>query len=246
MSMMGTLAKVAIGMAVAKGAGSLMGGNQSGGGGLGGMLGGLMGGGQQGGGGGLGGMLGGLMGGGSGSSSNAMGQMASMLSGSGNAGGAMAGGLGGMLGMLGGGAGGASGGFGDMLNSALSGQNVEPEPSDEEKAEILLTAMINAQKSDGQIDAAEQEKLMKHLGELDQQEANFVRAAMAAPLDLDGFVASIPEGMENQVYFMSLMAIDLDNQKEAQYLHSLASALGLEQQAVNAIHDQIGAPKLYA
>jgi uncharacterized membrane protein YebE (DUF533 family) len=45
---------------------------------------------------------------------------------------------------------------------------------------------------------------------------------------------------------VSLMAIDLDSQAEAQYLNDLAKALGMGPQDVNAIHAQVGAPALYA
>jgi len=41
------------------------------------------------------------------------------------------------------------------------------------------------------------------------------------------------------------MGIDLDNQNEAQYLHQLATTMGLEPQMVNSIHLQLGAPTLY-
>jgi len=45
---------------------------------------------------------------------------------------------------------------------------------------------------------------------------------------------------------MSLMAIDLDSQEEAVYLDSLRKGLNLSEQASNHIHEQLGAPKLYA
>ena len=45
---------------------------------------------------------------------------------------------------------------------------------------------------------------------------------------------------------MSLMAIDFDNRKEAEYLHTLATSLGLDKQTVNGIHEQVGAINLYA
>jgi uncharacterized membrane protein YebE (DUF533 family) len=45
---------------------------------------------------------------------------------------------------------------------------------------------------------------------------------------------------------MSVMAIDLDNQSEANYLNELAEGLGIGQAQVNAIHAQLGVPALYA
>lgn len=237
--------------------GGLMGGASTGGsagGGLGGLLGGLTGGNQAGGAGagGLGGMLGNLMGG-SGAGGASSGGLGGLLSGlSGQQGGS--GGLGGLLSSLGGGAavGGAAAAatspdFGAMFNSALQGN--EPEQvsdQDEKNAALLLRAMISAAKADGQMDADEQRKITEHLGEITQEEADFVRNEMQAPLDLTGLIADVPAGLEQQVYLMSLMAISLDTKEEAVYLDTLRQGLNLTQEASNEIHDKLGAPKLYA
>lgn len=45
---------------------------------------------------------------------------------------------------------------------------------------------------------------------------------------------------------MSLMAIELDSQNEAQYLHEVAHSLGLDQTLDNQIHDQADAQRLYS
>ena len=194
--------------------------------------------------GGAGGMLGSLLGGAGGSA-------------------AQQGGLGAILGSL---AGGAMGGntqnsnsamsnqggdsIADLLGSVMGGQT-QPEQiqaTDEmnQQAEVLLKAMLYAAKCDGQIDQTEQDRIVSQLGEISDEEAEFVRREMSSPMDLEGFVRSVPRGMEQQVYFMSLTAIDLDSKEEAQYLHQLAQALNISQQASNAIHDQVGAPKLYS
>ena len=167
------------------------------------------------------------------------------------------GGLGGLLGGLaaGGAAGGigalltGSQGFGAKLNSSLTNQgepDVEPSASQEALAGLMVLAMVQAAKSDGEIDAVEQEKVLGNLGDVSPQEAAFVNAALEAPLDVEALAAQVPEGLEAQVYTMSLMAIDLDNQQEANYLHALAQALGLDQSEVNHIHAELGAPALYA
>ena len=54
------------------------------------------------------------------------------------------------------------------------------------------------------------------------------------------------KGLEKQIYAVSVMAIDLDSQKEAEYLGELASALGLGPSEVNAMHAQFGIPTLYS
>jgi len=287
MSLMGTLAKVAIGVAVAKGvssmakgtretagAGSLFDGGVSGGG-LEDMMKGILGG-QQGttsaGVGGIGGLLdelgglgasgslsggtrprtathqpnlGDLLGqltGGAGSSGGGLGELLGSLGAAG-----AANGIGGLLGGMLSGAGGGS--LGDMLNSAFTNggePDAAPPPAQELAAALLLKAMIQAAKADGKIDASEQAKLMDRLGDVSAEERAFVERELSAPVDVGGLAAQIPEGLETQSYTMSVMAIDLDSQAEAQYLHQLATALGLEPAEVNHIHDRLGVPKLYS
>jgi uncharacterized membrane protein YebE (DUF533 family) len=288
MSLMKTLAKVAIGVAVAKGASAMMkksgsSSNAGSAGGLGGLLGGLTGGSAGGAGssaGSLQDMLGGLMGGSAGSagglggllnqlggSSGASGGLGGLLNQLGGAGGSSAsgGGLGGLLGGLAGaaGAGGLMAGlggstsgkpereeadFGAVLNSQFDANPtpaIQPSQDQEVLAALMIAAMIQAAKSDGTFDQAEREKLLSHLGDVDAEEAAFVNARMDAPVDVDGLVAQTPEGMEAQVYSMSLLAIDLDTQDEAQYLHQLAKGYGMKPAAVNEIHAQMGVPSLY-
>lgn len=253
MSLVGTLGKIAMGALVAKGVTGMMankGGGAGGGlGGLGGLLGGAM---KGGGGGGLGGLLSGaLQGGGArgGQQGGGLGGLGELLGGGGQQ---QGGGLGGLLDSLGGGAaggaaaGGAGGGLGDLLNSALQGNEQPSNPTAEQQAELLMRAMLNAAKADGQIDQVEQQKITEQLDGVDAEEAEFIRKEMASPMDFDSFVRSVPQGMEQQVYFMSLLAIDLDSQAEAQYLDKLAKGLNISQQQSNAIHQQVGAPALYS
>ena len=268
MSLMKTLAKVAIGVAVAKGASAMMqkrGGSTGGGAGLGGLLGGLAGGQGQGGAG-LQDMLGGLMGGTQGGgAAGGMGGLGGLLEGLGGSEGHGKG-LQGMLGGLAGGAGaagllGALGGamgqrpadngasFGQVLNSNFDQtpeDPIEPTADQEAAAALMLRAMIQAAKSDGQLDDAEQEKLMGQLGgDIDAQEAAFLRTEMQRDVDAQALAREVPNGMGPQVYAMSVLAIDLDSQAEAQYLHTLAQALGMDSNSVNDIHAQLGVPSLY-
>jgi uncharacterized membrane protein YebE (DUF533 family) len=184
------------------------------------------------------------------------------------------GGMGDLLGsLLGGGASnnqssslGGAGGLGGLLTSAIAkyaqSQHAEhptlphdsvdhlPHGLDADsastQAELLIKAMINAAKSDGSIDRSEQENIIKRLGDISPAEADYIRSEFNAPLDVAEFVRSIPRGMEQQVYAVSLSAIDLDSNKEARYLAELAQGLGLTPQVANAIHKQLGAPVIFA
>lgn len=280
MSLLSTLAKVAVGVAVAKGVGgmakggttrssrgagtgSIFGGaNSSGGGSLGDLLAGA-----AGGAGGLGGLLKGVTGG----SSGGLGGLTDLLTGGSSS---SAGGLGG-LGKILSGAGGSTGGLGglleglsqasspsqakvapptggslgDLLNQSLDNFGepaVAPQPAQEESAKVLLSAMLQAAKSDGRIDAEEKKNLLGKLGDISASENEFISEQLAKPVDAAALAASTPRGMESQVYMMSLLAIDLDSKEEANYLHQLAQGLNIEPNEANSIHEKMGEPKLYS
>jgi len=221
------------------------------------VLGGLLGGGRQQpqAGGGLGDLLGSLLGGGAAQQQAPSG-----------------GGMGDLLGsLLGGGSQnntglGGAGGLGGLLGAAVSkyaqAQNSEaPNPAPDhteylpqgvdqkeaaDHATLIIRAMINAAKSDGNIDKEEQEKIIAKLGDITQAEADFVRKEFNSELDVNAFIQSIPRGMEQQIYAVSLMAIDLDSNKEARYLAKLADGLRIQPELANQIHKQLGAPTIFS
>ena len=129
--------------------------------------------------------------------------------------------------------------------SARLPQGVSPAQASEQ-ASLLIRAMINAAKSDGQFDKQEEQAILGKLGDISQDEINFIRQELQAPLDVDAFIKTIPRGMEQQVYAMSLMAINLDHKNEAVYLDKLAKGTGISPQVSNQIHTQMGAPVLYS
>ena len=114
-----------------------------------------------------------------------------------------------------------------------------------EQAEVLIRAMVSAAKADGQITDEEQNNIVKQLGQVSQAEVDFLRAEFAKPVDVRELSWSIPRGMEEQVYSISLMAIDLDEQKEAEYLADLAHGLRLDTARCNQIHQSYGAPVIF-
>ena len=105
--------------------------------------------------------------------------------------------------------------------------------------------MIQAAKSDGKFDDAEQAKLLQNLGDVSAEERDFVNREMRAPVDVSTLAREVPRGLEQQVYAMSLLAIDLDNRNEAQYLHDLATEFRMGRDEVNAIHAKLGVRSIY-
>lgn len=214
-------------------------------------------------------LMGGLQSGASGGGISDIGKMAEkMLGGSKLA----TGGLGALAGaLLGGGRGagrGALGGglmalLGSMAVSAFKNMNRpaetadagalplglrEPENENEElelqhNAQLILRAMINAAKADGQIDQVEIQRITGQLEEIgaDDEARSFVFQEMGKPSDLDAITRDVrrPE-LGAQVYAASLLAIKLDTPAEKLYMQELAKGLGLDSGAVAHIHNAMG------
>ena len=156
-------------------------------------------------------------------------------------GGALGGNTGRMVGslvgsMLGGrGARGGMGGLSGALGGLLGGDKDKAEdlpPIEDDKALIIIQAMTNAAKADGNVDQSEIDAIVERAGDLDAEEEELIRRELAAPLDLDEFIASVPGGMEADVYAASMLPIEVDTVAEAEYLRNLADGLGLTEDQV--------------
>lgn len=189
--------------------------------------------------GGSGGSMSDLLGGMLGANATGGGLLGSLLGGGGA-------GLGDMLGSVLGG-----GGLGSILGSALGGGTATPQLSENDRrqadddATILVRAMVNAAKADGQVDQAEVDNIVSRLGEIDQAEADFLRREFRSPLDIDGWCRSVPAELAQQAYAFSVMGMKLDTQREAQYLGAVAQGLQLDPRSCNAIHDKLGVPQIF-
>lgn len=160
-----------------------------------------------------------------------------------------------------------SGNLGDLLGSALkeltsqqtrSGTSAQagvgnnpfeapqsPQISQNQQSEVYIRAMIQAGLADGRLDENEQQAILKKIGNVGKAESDFIRAEMAKGSDVNAFIHSVPRGIEEDIYALSLMAIKLDNRTEAQYLDALAKGLRITEGQSNAIHDRLGAQRLY-
>jgi uncharacterized membrane protein YebE (DUF533 family) len=115
----------------------------------------------------------------------------------------------------------------------------------ERTAELVLRAMINAAKADGQIDGGEMQRIVGKLeeGGADAEARAFVLDEMRKPSDLDALVAAVksPE-VAVEVYAASLLAIEVDTPAEREYLRGLAGRLGLDADAVQRVHGALDVP----
>jgi uncharacterized membrane protein YebE (DUF533 family) len=121
--------------------------------------------------------------------------------------------------------------------------NTAEESELESKAMVILQAMINAAKADGQIDAVEQQRILGKLEEAgaDATVQEFVCAEMSRPLDLKTLLREVSNPqMAAEVYAASLLAIEVDTPAERDYLRQLAQGLGLDEGAVQRLHLTLG------
>lgn len=96
---------------------------------------------------------------------------------------------------------------------------------------MVLSAMIAAAKSDGHIDAAEQEKVFTKLDEedLSSEEKAFLMDQFRRPLNIVELAASAKTPEQNvEIYTASVMTIQPDTASEITYLNNLAEALKLD------------------
>lgn len=115
----------------------------------------------------------------------------------------------------------------------------------EAQARLMLRAMIQAAKADGEIDPDEKAAILGELGDdISEEERAFVQEQLDAPLDVQGLADEAGSLMREQVYATSVAAIRVDTAQESGYLRSLAEALGLSGETCARIHAQMGVPPL--
>jgi len=109
---------------------------------------------------------------------------------------------------------------------------------DNEDAVLLIRAMIAAANADGAIDETERNAILERLRTVDlsPEEQVFVTQELFSPADLDTIVAGVHSpDLARQVYTVSLMAIEVDTDRERQYMDALAGRMNLDAQTVAQI-----------
>lgn len=178
--------------------------------------------------GGIGALLGALMGGSNSTTMNSLG-----------------GGMMGLLGMmaykaLSGSMSGKSGAASQPLQQDYVREYTQPSAQQQNSdAEIIITAMIDAAKCDGQVDPAELSRIMDTMKSsgIGQDGVNYVIQKLQGPMETAKIVAAVkgrPE-LAAQVYSASLMAIEVDTDAEKKYLDKLAKAMGLNSNVIQNI-----------
>lgn len=151
-------------------------------------------------------------------------------------------GLGNLMGAMTSAAGVGAKGMGEMMEALTKGTAIGA--TTEENARLMIRAMIQAAKSDGEIDADERKIILDHLSDASEDEIAFVEAALDAPVDPMALARDTGDTMRAQVYSAALMAIAVDTEAERTYLRGLAQALQLDDDTVADLHKTMGRPPL--
>ena len=146
--------------------------------------------------------------------------------------------MGAMTGMASAGAAGLGGMMSAMTQGTALGQ------ISEENAKLMIRAMIQSAKADGEISADERAAILDHLGDASDEEIAFVEAELAAPVDVAALARDTGAQMRNQVYSAALMAVQVDTEAERTYLRHLAQSLGLSDAERDSLHQTMGRPGL--
>ena len=114
----------------------------------------------------------------------------------------------------------------------------------ERGSEIVLKAMINAAKADGQIDQGEMQRIVGKLEEtgMGPEAQRYVLTEMKNPMDTASLIAAAKgrPTLAAQVYAASLLAIEVDTPAEKKYLDQLAVGLGLNSEVTGRIKTMVG------
>jgi uncharacterized membrane protein YebE (DUF533 family) len=116
------------------------------------------------------------------------------------------------------------------------------EPAGSPDAVLLIRAMIAAANADGVIDETERNHILKRVQTVDlsPEEHGFIVQELLSPVDLETIAGGVdtPE-LARQVYTVSLMAIEVDTEKECRYMEALAGRLNLDRSTVEQIHRRL-------
>jgi uncharacterized membrane protein YebE (DUF533 family) len=122
-------------------------------------------------------------------------------------------------------------------------ETAEEESELENEAKLIVRAMVNAAKADGEIDGGEMERLIDKVAGAgaDAESRDFLFRELKKPMDLDDLTRAVDSPSKAAaVYAASLLAIEVDTPAEVDYLKRLADGLELPPQVVRHIHDAVG------
>jgi uncharacterized membrane protein YebE (DUF533 family) len=122
-------------------------------------------------------------------------------------------------------------------------QSLAEEHAIESTAELVIKGMMNVAKADGQVSAEEIQRIVGKLKDsgLEGDAEAWIMAELRKPLDLDAFIAEIPnQEVAAQVYAASLLAVEVDTSQERAYLTDFAKKAGIDGAVARNIQKTVG------
>jgi uncharacterized membrane protein YebE (DUF533 family) len=110
-------------------------------------------------------------------------------------------------------------------------------------ARLVIKGMVSISKADGEVSNDEIQRILGKLqtGAMDMETQEWLMSELAQPLNLDAFVAEIPnQEVAAQVYAGSLLAVKVDTEAERDYLRQFAEKTGLSPAVIDHIHHSMG------
>ncbi|GBC60469.1 DUF533 domain-containing protein [Desulfonema ishimotonii] len=115
-------------------------------------------------------------------------------------------------------------------------------PEENNAAILLIRAMIASANADGVIDTEERTRILEKLeaANLNEEERAFILYELSHPADIGQIIPRVdtPE-LAEQVYAVSLLAIEIDTEAERDYIRALAEKLNLGQDAMDEVHRKL-------
>lgn len=115
-------------------------------------------------------------------------------------------------------------------------------PASDTRSFLLVRAMIAAANADHQIDEQERARVLSsaEFYGLNDSDRRLLHAEFDHPASIATIARDVADDatLGRQVYLVSLLALELDNEPERLYLSRLASALGIPPSEVRELHEQ--------
>ena len=126
--------------------------------------------------------------------------------------------------------------------------NFKTDINERERAILLIQAMIAAANADGFIDPEEKRRILAKFSELNlsQEEREFLERELSNPRTIDYLVfrSKGNKRLSREIFIVSLLAIDIDTQKEHDYINELSKRLGIDEETKRQIFEQLGIKKI--
>ena len=128
--------------------------------------------------------------------------------------------------------------------SAAAGTSVSVTP--DATAMLMLRAMVYTARADGHIDAAEQNRILKLVGQIfpGQDMTSVMNSLMTEPIDPSRLAAEVSSQEQgDDLYRLSCLIVDVDHFMERSYLDGLARALNLSDERKISLEQEVSGVK---